>query len=80
MKEVSEYEQILKDYLTGAPVIERGNTSKSKLKQVYAKADKAILNHEDFIESMKMLEKMSELQKNYLTRGDVQSVNINDVE
>lgn len=80
VREVSEYEQILKDYLVGAPVIERGNTSKSKLKQVYAKADKAILNHEDFIESMKMLEKMSELQKNYLTRGDVQSVNINDVE
>jgi len=80
VREVSEYEQILKNYLVGAPVIERGNTSKSKLKQVYTKADKAILNHEDFIESMKMLEKMSELQKNYLSRGDVQSVNINDVE
>ena len=61
VREVSEYEQTLKDYLIGAPTIQRGNTSKSILKQVYAKADKAILNHEDFIESMKMLERMSEL-------------------
>ena len=80
VREVSEYEQTLKDYLIGATTIQRGNTSKSILKQVYAKADKALLNHEDFIESMKMLERMSELQKNYLSRGSVQAVNINDVE
>lgn len=61
VREVSEYEQTLKDYLIGATTIQRGNTSKSILKQVYAKADKALLNHEDFIESMKMLERMSEL-------------------
>lgn len=80
VQDVNEYEKILTDYLIGAPTIEKGNVSKSKLKKVYAEANKEILNHEDFIESMKMLEKMSELQKNYIRRDNIQAVNINDVE
>lgn len=80
VRDVNEYEKVLTDYLIGVPTIEKGNVSKSKLKKVYAEANKEILNHEDFIESMKMLEKMSELQKNYIRRDNIQAVNINDVE
>jgi len=79
MSDIADYEKTLTDYLIGAPTIERGNTDNSKLKQVYANTSKSILNHEDFIESMKMLEKMQEVEKNYLATSGVQVHRIEEV-
>lgn len=80
MSDINDYEETLTNYLIGAPIIERGNTDNSELKQVYAKADKGILSHEDFIESMKMLEKMQEVEKNYLATSGVQVHKIEEVQ
>jgi hypothetical protein len=38
------------------------------------------LNHEDFIESMKMLEKMQEVEKNYLASDGVQVHKIEEIQ
>jgi hypothetical protein len=51
-------------------LIEKGNIpSKSYLKAVYAKENGAITNHENFIDSMKLLERMNKAQKNFVKLG-----------
>ena len=80
LKDVEQYQKILTNYLLDASIIERGNVKGSKLNKVYAQADKKILNHEDFIDSMKALEKMAEVEQNYIRRGNVQVSQFEEVE
>ena len=66
-EELKEYENTLFSFLKDASIIERGNIpSKSRLHAVYNQIDQRVQNHEDFIENMKDLERMGNMQKNYL--------------
>ena len=75
-EQVQEYEKALEDFLYDRPFIQKGNiSSKSYLKAVYAEQNGAITNHENFIESMKLLEQMTTAQKNFVKLGN-ESYNI----
>lgn len=63
-KDVHEYEESLTKFLLNQPQIVEGNISeRSVLRKVYANSNKSVLSHENFIESMKTLEKMQQLEK-----------------
>ena len=75
-EQVQEYEKALEDFLYDRPFIQKGNiSSKSYLKAVYDEQNGAITNHENFIESMKLLEQMTTAQKNFVKLGN-ESYNI----
>lgn len=69
-KDIHEYEKSLTKFLLNQPQIVEGNISeRSVLRKVYANSNKSVLSHENFIESMKTLEKMQQLEKDYLLSG-----------
>ena len=68
--DIQEYDKILTKFLLNAPLIEKGNISSSSiLKKVYKNSNKSALSHENFIETMKRLEKAQQLEKDYLLTG-----------
>lgn len=69
-KDIQKYEESLTNFLLNQPQIVEGNISeRSVLRKVYANSNKSVLSHENFIESMKTLEKMQQLEKDYLLSG-----------
>ena len=59
VSQIQEYENRLTDFLMNRPQIVEGNISPtSRLRAVYNKIDRSVLNHEQFIEEMNMLERM----------------------
>ena len=67
VSQIQEYENRLTDFLMNRPQIVEGNISPtSRLRAVYNKIDRSVLNHEQFIEEMKMLERMQSAEKNSL--------------
>lgn len=68
--DIQAYDKILTKFLLNAPLIEKGNISSSSiLKKVYKNSNKSALSHENFIETMKRLEKAQQLEKDYLLAG-----------